>query len=210
MEELHVIRSKIHEVRGQWVMLDSDLAALYGLDMAHFNKAVTRNEKRFSEQLRFQLTERELDNLKSKILISNWNRRRALPFVFTEAGACSIPSVVRNPNAVQVGRAIMEAFIGLRNAQSERLQPEDTVADHFADASKMFPVSQGTSEPVRGDGQVIQDKIYEIRGQRVMLDRDLAELYQVTTSALNQVVKRNAKRFPTDFMFRLTDAETEN
>ncbi|MCM1219235.1 MAG: ORF6N domain-containing protein [Lachnospiraceae bacterium] len=191
-------------------MLDSDLAALYGLDMAHFNKAVTRNEKRFSEQLRFQLTERELDNLKSKILISNWNRRRALPFVFTEAGACSIPSVVRNPNAVQVGRAIMEAFIGLRNAQSERLQPEDTVADHFADASKMFPASQGTSEPVRGDGQVIQDKIYEIRGQRVMLDRDLSELYQVTTSALNQVVKRNAKRFPTDFMFRLTDAETEN
>jgi len=58
--------------------------------------------------------------------------------------------------------------------------------------------------------QVIQNKIYEIRGQRVMLDRDLSELYQVTTSALNQAVKRNAKRFPTDFMFRLTDAETEN
>ena len=58
--------------------------------------------------------------------------------------------------------------------------------------------------------QTIQSKIYEIRGLRVMLDRDLAELYQVTTSALNQAVKRNIDRFPPDFMFQLTDAETEN
>ncbi|MBO7282793.1 MAG: ORF6N domain-containing protein [Alistipes sp.] len=57
--------------------------------------------------------------------------------------------------------------------------------------------------------QPIQNKIYEIRGQRVMLDRDLAELYQVTTSALNQAVKRNMERFPDDFMFQLTDEETE-
>jgi len=58
--------------------------------------------------------------------------------------------------------------------------------------------------------QPIQNKIYEIRGQRVMLDRDLAGLYGVTTGALNQSVKRNAERFPADFMFRLTDAETEH
>lgn len=58
--------------------------------------------------------------------------------------------------------------------------------------------------------QPIQNKIYEIRRQRVMLDRDLAGLYGVTTCTLNQSVKRNAERFPADFMFRLTDAETEN
>lgn len=58
--------------------------------------------------------------------------------------------------------------------------------------------------------QTIQSKIYEIRGQRVMLDRDLAELYQVTTSALNQAVKRNIKRFPPDFMFQLTHQEFAN
>ena len=55
--------------------------------------------------------------------------------------------------------------------------------------------------------QVIQSKIYEIRGQKVMLDRDLAELYQVTTSNLNKAVKRNIKRFPPDFMFQLTNEE---
>ncbi len=58
--------------------------------------------------------------------------------------------------------------------------------------------------------QPIQSKIYEIRGQRVMLDRDLAELYQVTTGALNQAVKRNIKRFPPDFMFQLTHQEFAN
>lgn len=55
--------------------------------------------------------------------------------------------------------------------------------------------------------QVIQNKIYEIRGQRVMLDRDLAELYEVQTKVLNQAVKRNIKRFPADFMFQLSKEE---
>lgn len=58
--------------------------------------------------------------------------------------------------------------------------------------------------------QSITDKIYEIRGVRVMLDRDLADLYQVTTSALNQAVKRNIRRFPPDFMFQLNNQEVEN
>ena len=58
--------------------------------------------------------------------------------------------------------------------------------------------------------QTIQTKIYEIRGQRVMLDFDLAELYEVETRTLNQAVKRNIDRFPDDFMFRITPAEQEN
>ncbi len=58
--------------------------------------------------------------------------------------------------------------------------------------------------------QVIQSKIYEIRGVRVMLDKDLAELYQVTTSVLNQAVKRNIRRFPADFMFQLSPYEFTN
>ena len=57
--------------------------------------------------------------------------------------------------------------------------------------------------------QLIQSKIYEIRGQKVMLDKDLAELYQVTTGNLNKAVQRNIKRFPLDFMFQLTKSEFE-
>ena len=60
------------------------------------------------------------------------------------------------------------------------------------------------------DIQIIQSKIYEIRGQRVMLDRDLAELYQVTTGNLNKAVKRNIRRFPPDFMFQLTKEEWDS
>ena len=59
-------------------------------------------------------------------------------------------------------------------------------------------------------GQIIEKRIYLIRGQRVMLDRDLAELYDVATKVLNQSVKRNGERFPEDFMFRLTKEETKN
>ncbi len=207
MEELHVIRSRIHEIRGQQVMLDSDLAALYGLDMAHFNKAVTRNEKRFPASLRFQLTKKELEVLKFQIGTSNLSRRRVLPFVFTEEGACSISSVVRNPSAMQVGRVIMEAFISLRNTQTERLQTEDTEEDQFANVRKMVPALMGKSEAVDEGQQVIQNKIYEIRGQRVMLDFDLAEMYQTETRSLKQAVKRNINRFPRDFMFELSKDE---
>jgi ORF6N domain len=57
--------------------------------------------------------------------------------------------------------------------------------------------------------QTIQSRIYEVRGQKVMLDYDLAELYEVPTKSLNQAIKRNAKRFPIDFMFRLTESEWE-
>ncbi len=60
------------------------------------------------------------------------------------------------------------------------------------------------------DLEIIRSKIYEIRGQKVMLDRDLAVMYGVETRALNQAVKRNADRFPEDFMFQLTDEEVEN
>ena len=58
--------------------------------------------------------------------------------------------------------------------------------------------------------QIIQSKIYETRGQKVMLDRDLAEMYGVQTKVLNQAVKRNIERFPEDFMFQLTNEETQN
>ena len=58
--------------------------------------------------------------------------------------------------------------------------------------------------------ELIQSKIYEIRGQKVMLDRDLAELYQVETRVLNQAVKRNIDRFPEDFMFRLTKEDRKS
>lgn len=57
------------------------------------------------------------------------------------------------------------------------------------------------------DIQIIQNKIYEIRGQRVMLDFDLAELYQVPTKVLKQAVRRNSERFPSDFMFEITESE---
>lgn len=76
-------------------------------------------------------------------------------------------------------------------------------------AKKLLPLTTTTALDIYNQ-EAIQSRIYTIRGVPVMLDRDLAELYQVTTSALNQAVKRNIGRFPEDFMFQLTDEETEN
>ena len=70
-------------------------------------------------------------------------------------------------------------------------------------------MAKANKEPMIPD-ELVMNKIYIIRGQKVMLDRDLAELYQVETRALNQAIRRNTKRFPKDFMFQLTKKEFEN
>lgn len=208
MEALQVIQNKIYEIRGQRVMLDRDLAVMYEVETRRINEVVKRNMKRFPSDFMFQLTNQEFENLISQIATSSWGGVRKMPYAFTEQGCSMLSVVLRNSNAVQIGRAIMEAFIGLRNAQSEPLQPEDTVADHFADVRKMVPALIGKSETVIGERQVIQNKIYEIRGQRVMLDFDLAAMYQVDTKRLKEQVKRNIERFDgADFMFELTRDE---
>jgi len=74
---------------------------------------------------------------------------------------------------------------------------------------EIFLIFAGINKIKAMELQIIQSKIYEIRGQKVMLDRDLAELYQVETRVLNQAVKRNIKRFPSDFMFQVTEDEFE-
>ncbi len=110
------VARRIHSVRGQSVMLDSDLAELYGVETKVFNQAVKRNPDRFPEDFMFQLTEDETNSLRSQIVTSNAGRggRRYLPYVFTEQGVAMLSSVLRSEQAVQVNIAIMRAFVNLR------------------------------------------------------------------------------------------------
>lgn len=103
-------------IRGEKVMLDSDLAALYGVETGALNRAVTRNLNRFPPDFLFQLTAQETENLKCQIGISNaWGgRRRSQPYAFTEQGVAMLSSVLRSPRAAQVNIAIMRAFVQLR------------------------------------------------------------------------------------------------
>lgn len=113
-----VIRDLIYTVRGTQVMLDSDLARLYGVETKVFNQAVRRNIKRFPERFRFQLTKEEAESLRSQIVTSNSvgrGGRRYLPYVFTEAGVSMLSAVLRSDTAIEMSIKIMDAFVEMRH-----------------------------------------------------------------------------------------------
>jgi len=101
-------------VRGEKVMLDRDLAGLYGVTTGNLNKAVSRNLGRFPKDFMFQLTRDEFANLKFHFGRSSWGGPRKLPRVFTEQGVAMLSSVLRSTRAVAVNIEIMRAFVRLR------------------------------------------------------------------------------------------------
>lgn len=112
------IRSMIHTVRGRQVMLDSDLAELYGVETRAVNQAVTRNPGRFPERFCFRLTNEEPEVLKSQSVISrpgSWGGRRKPPRVFTEQGVSMLSAVLRSATAVDVSVRIMDVFVEMRH-----------------------------------------------------------------------------------------------
>ncbi len=119
MKELvpvEVIEAKILLIRGQKVMLDSDLAALYKVETKILNKAVKRNEKRFPADFMFQLTAEETKSLRFHFGTSNAGRggRRYKPYAFTEQGVAMLSSVLNSDRAIEVNVQIMRAFVKLR------------------------------------------------------------------------------------------------
>lgn len=109
------IEPRILVVRGQKVMLDSDLAQLYGVETKALNRAVKRNRERFPQDFMFQLTPEEAADLRYQNgTSSGWGGRRYLPHVFTEQGVAMLSSVLRSRRAVLVNIEIMRAFVRLR------------------------------------------------------------------------------------------------
>jgi hypothetical protein len=112
------IISKIFIFRRQKVMLDSDLAALYGVETKVLNQAVKRNLNRFPYDFMFQLTDEEFELLKSQTVTSSWGGRRKLPYVFTEQGIAMLSSVLTSATAVEVNIRIIRIFTRLREMLS--------------------------------------------------------------------------------------------
>ncbi|MBI3043113.1 MAG: ORF6N domain-containing protein [Betaproteobacteria bacterium] len=101
-------------IRGQKVMLDTDLAGLYDVDTGALNRAVKRNQGRFPADFMFQLSVEETENLRCQSGISRWGGRRFRPHAFTEQGVAMLSSVLRSERAVRVNIEIMRAFVQLR------------------------------------------------------------------------------------------------
>ena len=108
------IAVRILEIRGKKVMLDEDLASLYGVQTKVLLQAVSRNKNRFPEDFMFQLKKREFANLRSQFVTSSWGGRRYLPYAFTEQGVAMLSSVLNSDRAIQVNILIMRAFVKLK------------------------------------------------------------------------------------------------
>ena len=114
--KLEEISSVIRTIRGQKVILDSDLANIYGVQTKILNKAVKRNEERFPDDFIFQLTKEELENLKFQIGTSSLHGgSRKLPYAFTENGAIMAANVLNSPEAVRMSVFVVRAFVQMRD-----------------------------------------------------------------------------------------------
>lgn len=135
--DIDVIRHHIYEVRGQRVMLDRDLAELYGVETRVLNQAVKRNIERFPADFMFQLTAEERDSMSSQFMMTSGQKgdmssqfvmtypnkrpKVALPYAFTEHGALMLASVLKSPSAIQMSVMVTRAFIAMREALSGML-----------------------------------------------------------------------------------------
>ncbi len=178
----------VYEVRGKRVMLDSDLAKLYQCNNGtkELNQLVRRHIEKFSSDMYFQLEKEEyLELLRSQIVtlkVSKGQHVKYLPYVFSREGIEILNNLIRNENKEKIYKKIL---------------------NDFQDAENFDLVE------VRANPHKIGDLIYEVRGRQVMLDSDLAKLYQCKngTKDINKAVKRNIERFPENFVFKLTNDE---
>jgi len=109
-----VIIRKIYWIKGNKVMMDFDLASLYGVSTKVLKQAVKRNRRRFPKDFLFELTKSEFENLRSQFVTSSWGGLRYLPYAFTEQGVAMLSGILNSDQAIQVNITIMRAFVQLR------------------------------------------------------------------------------------------------
>ncbi len=142
-----IMERKIFLIRDLNVMLDKDIAELYGVQTKVFIQAVKRNKERFPNDFMFQLTKEEFKNLRSQFVTSSWGGRRYLPYAFTEQGVAMLSSVLNSKRAVQVNIGIMRVFVNIRkvvSANKEMLsklnQLEDKIQSHDEKIRTIFEI----------------------------------------------------------------------
>lgn len=184
MNDLELIRSKIYEIRGQRVMLDRDLAEMYGVETRALNQAVKRNADRFPEDFMFQLTDTELEIWKSQIVMSNSIKMgmRRNPYAFTELGVAMLSSVLKSNIAIQVNIGIMRAFVSVR-----QMIVANPVAKRLATLEKNFEELKQDLEEIFTDYNDINE---DTRAQLEAINLALADLQAKTTPKSRSTRKR--------------------
>ena len=165
------IKDKIHTIRNQQVMLDRDLAELYGVETKHINQAVRNNQDKFMDDFYFELTNNEFENLRSKNLTANFSKTRTNPKVFTEQGIYMLATILKSKVASQVTVYIIKTFANMRKLISqnismferfERIEQRLTIHDENFD--KLFEALEDkTLNPKQGifyDGEVFDAYVF--------------------------------------------------
>ena len=127
---VEIIERRIYFIRGQKVMLDRDLAQLYGVETKALKRAVRRNIDRFPDDFMFRLSAPELANLRRQFGTSSWGGQRYRPFAFTEQGVAMLSGVLNSRHAVQVNIAIMRVFVRLRQLLASHRDLADKLERH--------------------------------------------------------------------------------
>lgn len=147
----------IYLIRDQKVMLDQDLANLYGVETKRLIEAIKRNRGRFPADFMFQLTREEFENLRSQFATSSWGGRRYPPYAFTEQGVAMLSSVLRSEEAIRVNVEIMRAFVRLRGV----------LASHQELAGRIEELAENTDQRFRAVYDVIRELVEPpMRGDR--------------------------------------------
>ena len=175
MEQLQVIQSKIYEIRGQKVMLDFDLAFLYGTETKYLKRSVKSNLKRFPSDFMFELTKVEWDTLRCKNCTLNGGRGKHpkyLPYAFTELGVSMLSSILNSELAIEVNIGIMRAFVAVR--QIIALPPTDKLAELQSEVAEL----KKYVEEILSDQNDINE---ETAMQLELINQSLAELQMKKT-----------------------------
>jgi ORF6N domain len=141
------VAAQMYVIRGQTVMFDADLAALYGVETRALVQAVKRNAERFPHDCMFQLTEKEAEHLRSHFVTSSWGGRRYNPYAFTEHGVAMLSSVLRSKRAVEVNITIVRTFVRLRRILATHEDLARKVAQHDRQIAVLFDQVKHLLEP---------------------------------------------------------------
>ena len=151
------IARSMYLIREEKVMLDSDLATLYGVETRVLNQSVARNIERFPSEFAFQLFQDGFDSLMSQIVISNSGRggRRKLPWVFTEHGVAMLSSVLRSKRAIQINITIIKTFVRMREILATHKDLARKVEKHDKEIAALYEVLQELLAPPKSSTRKI-------------------------------------------------------
>lgn len=191
------IKEAIYEIRGQKVMLDYDLAAIYGVKTATLNQAVKRNIDRFPDDFMFRITEEEWELLLNSDMISQFvtsslskRKKTAPPYAFTEHGAVMLASVLRSPSAVQMSVMVTRAFIAMRQAITTMLSVD----------LKVEQISHKVDQLNAYVEELLHDQ-NDINDQQEQTNNEVALQIEAINDALDQLRDEKAKpRKPIGFI----------